>query len=261
MDLGGGGTRPHEGESGQGGRFGFLARPGIVAYTGGMQERFFTNLFFHEFQGEHVEQFGCKLLAVQVHESQGHVGEGRGAKRVAFAMQTVGMGELGRLVDRESVQKHGLGVVVVGVQLREPRTQVALGLVYGVRMDGDAGITGGAQGPERSGRNAPVRADVLDPPDPTPIAPLGNYQGTDQGTRPVAETIEFDGPSLGLAGKLQRGHGCEQVTSGKATNSRWGRNPVVSVLTTFGPRRDGGAQSHVDDRLLEARAHGDGHPL
>ena len=241
------GTRAHEGQRCQRGGLGFLAGPGIVAHTGCTQELFLAGLFRGQFFHEHIEQFSAKFLAVQIHESQGRVRQRRCAKRVAFAMQAVGVREIRRLVDRERVQQHRLGVIVVGVQLRKARAQVVLRLVDGVRMHGDIRITRGAQGPERGRRDAPVRADTLGLPNPAAILLLRHHQRTDQRADAVAQALEFGGAGLGRAGKFQRGSGRQQVAACEAANARGRHAPVTPVDAALGPRREGVAQGHVDD--------------
>ena len=210
---------------------------------------------------EHIEQFARELFAIQIHERQRCVSQRRGAQGVPLAMQPVGMGKVRRLVDGQRMQQHRLGIVVIGTKFGELRAQEILRLVNSIGMHRNSRVTRCAKGPEGGCRNTPVRAGAARAPHPAAVILLADYQGTGQCARAIGEPLQISGAGFRFARKLQRAHGREQIGSGKATHSRRRGDPVTTIAASLGPRGDGVAQREVDNRLLEARADGYGHPL
>ena len=168
------------------------------------------------FSFQNAGEFERDLLAVDLIERAGQIGQRGIAQRVAVAIEAVACGKVGAFVAGQGVEDDCLAVVVIGIETGELFEQEGGGLFDGVLVDGNPGIAGGDERPEHAGRG--VAAD--DFAVPTTVLSLGGHKTGDQGTGILGEPNQIDFVHLARIGISEGGGGGQQFIAGMFAPAR-----------------------------------------
>ena len=205
---------------------------------------------------QHVQHFLGDFRAVQVGQGQRRVGQRGRTERVAFAVQAINVGKVGRLGGRQRVQHDRLAIVVVGRQLGHHALEVHAGLVVRVIMNRHALLPGTRQCPEAHRGSGPIGV-LRASPTPPAVFLLSGYE------RPGKALSAVHQASIGGLGcpdcfGILDGTGHGQQIGPRHRGPARRRHEHVAAGRPMWERA--AAQRHLDHMPLEGRCNADGHP-